>query len=197
MIPDVKVDLCFKAVGTRIPVDHGFALYGTLSRVLPFIHGENDLGLKLIRGRYIGDGMLDISPHSELVLRILADCIGSFLALAGKTLDVLGCRLVVGIPATRALVPSPVLHSHLVSTKNGHDQARFEAEMQNQMGQMGAHGRVSVGQRRTFSVHGKQVVGYSLLVSELTAEESILVQERGLGGRRKMGCGFFEATEDR
>jgi len=42
-------------------------------------------------------------------------------------------------------------------------------------------------------VHGKQVVGYPVLVSELTPEESILLQENGLGGRRKMGCGFFEA----
>ena len=30
MIPDVRVDLCFKVMGTRIPVDHGFALYGWL-----------------------------------------------------------------------------------------------------------------------------------------------------------------------
>jgi CRISPR/Cas system CSM-associated protein Csm4 (group 5 of RAMP superfamily) len=29
-------------------------------------------------------------------------------------------------------------------------------------------------------------------VSELTAEESIRLQEHGLGGRRKMGCGVFE-----
>lgn len=26
----------------------------------------------------------------------------------------------------------------------------------------------------------------------LTDEGSILIQEHGLGGRRKMGCGFFE-----
>ena len=192
MITDMKVDLCFKVMGTRIPVDHGFALYGALSRVLPFAHEDNDLGLKLIRGRYTGEGMLDISPYSELVLRIPANRIGPFLALAGKTLDVLGGRLSVGVPVTRALVPAAVLHSHLVSTKNGHDQARFETEIQNQMARMNVNGRLSVGPRRTFAVHGKQVVGYSVLISELTAEESIMIQEQGLGGRRKMGCGFFE-----
>jgi CRISPR-associated protein Cas6 len=192
MMPEVKVDLCFKVMGTRIPVDHGFALYGALSRELPFIHECKDLGLKLIRGRYTGEGMLDISPYSELVLRIRAGRIGAFLALAGKAFEVHGCKLSVGAPATRALVPAAALHSHLVSTRNGHDQGRFETEMQNQMEQMGARGRVSVGSRRTFAVHGKKVVGYSVLVSELTAEESITLQENGLGGRRKMGCGFFE-----
>jgi CRISPR-associated protein Cas6 len=193
MIRDVKVDLCFKVMGTRIPVDHGFALYGALSRVLPFIHEDNDgLALKLVRGRYVGEGLLDITPHSELVLRVSADRIGSFLPLAGKPLDVLGSRLSVGVPVTRSLIPAAVLHSPLVTTRNGEDQARFESELQRQMEHMGAHGRLSVGRRRTFVVHGKQVVGYAVLVSELTAEESIILQEQGLGGRRKMGCGFFE-----
>ncbi len=68
----------------------------------------------------------------------------------------------------------------------------MDEEMRNQMDKMGVSGRATTGERRTFQVHGKQVVGYSLLVTELTARESILLQEKGLGGRRKMGCGFFE-----
>jgi CRISPR-associated protein Cas6 len=193
MVANVKVDLCFKVMGARLPVDHGFALYGTLSRVLPLVHEDEGLGIKLIRGHYVGEGLLEITPHSELVLRISAERIGSFLALAGKTLDVHGNSLSVGIPVTRSLIPAAVLHSPLVTTRNGHDQARFETEMHRQMERMGAHGRLLVGRRHTFVVHGKQVVGYAVLVSELTAEESILLQEQGFGGRRKMGCGFFEA----
>lgn len=196
MISERKVDLCFKLMGARLPVDHGFALYGALSRVLPSVHEDDGLGIRLIRGRYVGDGMLDISPLSDLVLRIPAGRIGSFLGLAGKLLDIQGCRVSVGVPATRALIPASVLHSPLVTTRNGHDQARFETEMRHQMERMGVHGRLSTGRRRTFAVHGKQVVGYSVLLAELTAEESIAVQEHGLGGRRKMGCGFFEAWKE-
>lgn len=65
-----KVDLCFQILGKQIPVDHGFALYGAISRMLPFFHEDQTVGLKLIRGRYISDGMLDISPYSELVLHL-------------------------------------------------------------------------------------------------------------------------------
>jgi CRISPR-associated protein Cas6 len=90
-------------------------------------------------------------------------------------------------------MPSVALSSPLVTTKNGTEQARFEAEIKNQMENLGLKGRIAIGKRRTFQVHGKQVVGYSVLVSELTAEESIRLQENGLGGRRKMGCGVFEA----
>lgn len=196
MISEPKVDLCFKVMGARLPVDHGFALYGALSRMLPSVHEEEGLGIRLIRGRYVGEGMLDIAPHSDLVLRLPVGRIRSFLGLAGKTLNIQGCRVSVGVPATRALIPAPVLHSPLATTRNGHDQARFEAEMRHQMEEIGAHGQLSIGRRRTFAVHGKQVVGYSVLLSELTAGESIAVQERGLGGRRKMGCGFFEAWKE-
>ena len=192
---DAKLDLGFKVTGTELPVDHGFALYGALSRVLPFFHEEGDLGLKFIRGRYVGGGMLDISPRSELVLRVPAYRIGAFLDLAGKSLDVQGHSLSVGAPITRCLVPAAVLHSPLVTTRNGNDRVRFEAELNHQMEQMGVRGKLSIARRRTFTIHGKQVVGYEALISELTAEESISVQCQGLGGRRKMGCGFFEVLK--
>lgn len=193
MTTKVKVDLCFKITGKNLSVDHGFALYGAISRILPSIHEAKEVGLKMVRGRYVGNGLLDISPQSELVLRIPAEYIRDLLPLAGKSLDVQGHRLNVGIPVTRALVPAAALFSPLVTTRNGQDQSRFETEMFSQMGLLGVNGRLSIGKRRTFGIHGKQVVGYSLLVSELSAEESIVLQEQGLGGRRKMGCGVFEA----
>lgn len=191
-----KADLCFKVIGKHLPVDHGYALYGAISRILPHFHEDDSAGLKLVRGRYMGDGLLDISPRSELVLRLPVDRIASYLPLAGKKLLIDGQDLMVGVPNTRALVPSATLHSHLVTTKNGSNQERFEAEVSRQMAGLRVLGRFSVGERRTFKVHGKQVVGYSLQISELDAQESITLQENGLGGRRRMGCGFFEPLRD-
>ncbi|WP_457571423.1 type I-MYXAN CRISPR-associated protein Cas6/Cmx6 [Desulfovulcanus sp.] len=188
----VFVNLCFKIKGDTLPVDHGFALFSNISRLLPFFHSETKVGLKLIRGRYVGNGLLSIKPVSELALRMPAPLIPEYLALTGKTLDVLGHSLDIGIPTTKPLVPATALYAHLVTTKNGHKEERFKQEIARQMQELNLEGRFILGRRRTFQVHGKQVVGYSLLISELTAEESIVLQEHGLGGRRKMGCGFFE-----
>jgi len=195
MQSEPKVDLCFQVSGRILPVDHGYALYSALSGVLPFMHEDQDVGLRLIRGRYIGDGILDISPTSELVIRLPVASLPQYINLAGKTLEMFGQTLEVGIPQSRSLIPAVALAARLVTTRNGQDQARFEAEMKSQMERLHVSGRMSVGKRRTFEVHGKQVVGYSVLTSELTAEESIILQEHGLGGRRKMGCGFFEVWE--
>lgn len=187
-----KVDLSYPVLGKLLAVDHGYALYGAISRVLPVIHEDQEIGLKLVRGRYIGNGLLDIAPASELVLRLPISKVGQFLGLAGKKLEVLEHGLRVGVPHTRGLIPATTLYSPLVTTKNGHDQERFEGEVRSQMARLNLKGRLSIGKRRTLQVHGKQVVGYEAVVSELTATESIILQEKGLGGRRKMGCGFFE-----
>ena len=45
--------------------------------------------------------------------------------------------------------------------------------------------------RRALRIKDQTHVGYSLLVEGLSAEESIRLQEQGLGGRRKLGCGLF------
>jgi CRISPR-associated protein Cas6 len=186
------INLHFKVMGKRIKVDHGFGLHAAISRALPRFHDDEHTGVRLLRGRYVGDGWLDISPWSELVFRMTANWIPFYIPLAGKTLEVMGDWLRVGVPKTSMLVPVVALYAHLVTTKNGQDEMRFREEINRQMESLGVRGKFSVGDRRTFQVHEKQVVGYSLLVNELTAEESLTLQERGLGGRRKMGCGFFE-----
>jgi len=188
----MRVDLTFQVFGQTLKVDHGYALFAAISRFLPEFHGAADVGLRLMRGRYMGNGQLNISPASSLVFRLPVSKVAEYINLAGKILDLDGHQLRVGVPNSQALVPATALYSHLVTTKNGNDQKRFEEEMKRQMGILDCKGRLSVGKRKTFKMHGKQVVGYSVLVSELTAEESITLQEQGLGGRRKMGCGFFE-----
>uniref|UniRef100_UPI004056E6F0 type I-MYXAN CRISPR-associated protein Cas6/Cmx6 n=1 Tax=Candidatus Electrothrix sp. TaxID=2170559 RepID=UPI004056E6F0 len=188
----VWFDLHFQLSGKTIPVDHGYSLFSAISRCLPKFHAAQDVRLALIRGRYIGDGLLQLLPGSRITFRLASDKVAQYINLAGKNLDLDGHQVRVGVPGSQGLVPATVLYAHLVTTRNGLDQERFEAEIRRQLDVQGCQGRMTIGKRRTFAVHSKQVVGYSLLVSELTAEESITLQEQGLGGRQKMGCGFFQ-----
>lgn len=163
-----------------------------MSRILPEYHETDEAGLALIRGRYAGDGKLSLGNNASLTFRVPVERLPVYINLAGKAIDLDGHLIKLGVPNTRALIPAPVLHAHLVTTRNGQDQERFTAEIERQFSNLPSQGKLIVGKRRTFKVHGKQVVGYTVLASELTAEESIALQEQGLGGRRKLGCGFFE-----
>ena len=188
------IEVAFTIRGERIPVDHGYALFAALSRLPvagPWLHASDALGVHLIRGRYVGDGLLGLTEHSRLVVRLGAADLPNLLPIAGKTLDLDGHRLGIGVPQTTLLRPAVALYAHLVTTRNGQDEARFDAEIRHQLDTLGIAGKVTRGKRRVMRIKDKRVVAHSLLVSELSAEDSIRLQEAGLGGRRKMGCGIF------
>ena len=207
------LDILFRVIGTEVPSDHGYALYGALSRILEteedqWMHGNPHIGLHTVRGTPLGNGRRLVGPNARLGLRLPSDLLPRSLKLAGKSLDLDGCRLRVGVSETRALIPAATLHCRIATTKNGDDSARFDAEIARQSAALGIQGRVfrvpkgsggSDGRdpsRRIVRVKNKRIVGYSVLATELTGEESILLQERGLGGRRRMGCGIFVPTGD-
>lgn len=194
------IDLFFPVQGHSIPVDHGYALYASLSRQIesdtdPWLHQSHEIGLHPIRGRYTGAGRLTLTPNSRMGIRLPAGLLPRCLLLAGKTLQLGDDRIRIGIPQPAALIPAPNLYAHLVTTKNGQDEARFDEEIARQLAALGVQGRPQRGPRRTFRIKEKRVVAHTLLVTELTAEESIRLQEAGLGGRRKLGCGVFVPWE--
>jgi CRISPR-associated protein Cas6 len=172
--------------GTKVPVDHGYALYSAISRLLPEIHEEKNLecirsGVD-IRGK--GESMLRYS--SRLVLRLESERIGEFLKLAGKRLDIDGCNLRVGIPEVRLLRPRASLYSRLVTIKGFMERAPFLESAKRQLEKLGVAGEIQVGERRTFRVKDKQVVGFELPALELDAQDSLRLQEIGPRGRRHM-----------
>ena len=202
------LDVLFRVIGTEVPTDHGYALFSALSCVLEtendrWMHGNPCIGLHTIRGVRGPNGRRLIGDKARLGLRLPSNLLPRSLKLAGKALDLDGCKLRIGVSETRALIPAATLHCRIVTTKNGDNPARFDAEIARQLATLDIRGRVfRVPQsarpsddrdpsRRIFRVKDKRIVGYSVLATELTAEESIRLQERGLGGRRRMGCGVF------
>ena len=202
------LDVFFHVVGAKVPADHGYALFGALSRILEaegdrWLHGNPHVGLHTILGVNLGAGWRSVGPDARFGLRLPSDLLPRSLKLAGKSLDLDGCKLRVGVGETRALTPAATLRCRIATTRNGDDPARFDAEIARQMATLGIRGRVFRApsgaarrdgrdpSRRIVRVKGRRIVGHAVLATELTAGESILLQERGLGGRRRMGCGVF------
>jgi CRISPR-associated protein Cas6 len=185
------VDLAFKLTGSKVPVDHGYTLYSALSRTLPKIHEMKNVGVHPIRGTYSGNGELMLRDLSRLVLRLESERIGEVLKLAGKRLDIDSHTLRVGIPEVRPLRARASLYSRLVTIKGFMEPVTFLESAKRQLEKLGVEAEIQVGERRTFRVKDKQVVGFKLAALGLDAEDSLRLQENGLGGRRHMGCGIF------
>ena len=208
----IYVDLSFRIRGSKIPVDHGYPLCSAVSRFLPFVHANECLGIHPISGRLLGDRFLALDDRSRLVFRLGAYDISKILPLAGKRLDVGGCPILVGVPETLALSSATKLRSRLVTIKGFMELDPFLGAVLRQMDALGIKGipspikRLAPAKkvddnndsndldpyiRRTTRIHDKTIVGYALEVSGLSPEDSLTLQQRGIGGRRRFGCGIF------
>jgi CRISPR-associated protein Cas6 len=200
------IDLSFKLVGSAIPLDHGYALYSALCGIVPEAHANPRLGVHPIRGRRDAPGLLTLLNDSRLRLRVPSDEIAPYLAVAGSMLDLGGHRVRVGAPAVESLTPSARLASRMVTIRNAMGPERFLDSVRREMEALcivglptlvpvpvtdASHASAGEPTRRVVRVCGKKVVGYALRVAGLTAEGSIRLQENGLGGRRRFGCGVF------
>ncbi len=207
----VVVDVQFPVRGNLIPVDHGYLLFSSLSHLIPELHGDDGVAVHQINGPLVGNRCRLVTDQSRLTIRLPSERIREILPLAGKSLSVGDHKVEVGVPHTKALVPSARLYSSLVVIKGFMEPAPFleaarrqldalevkgvphlveqmHIQEANRHNETGSHSPVL---RRTIRIRDKEIVGFALGVEELNAEESILLQEIGIGGRRRFGCGVF------
>lgn len=196
------IDLAFDLVGTTLPLDHGYPLFAALNPIVESLHGDRRIGVHPIRGRQVAPGVLALTDHSRLRLRLPSEEVASYLKFSGARLDLNGHRLRVGIPRVESLTPSPRLASRLVTFRNALDAESFLDHVRRELADLAIDAEPHLvpasrpgwqGQplRRVLRIKDKNVVGYALRVAGLTAEGSSRLQEAGLGGRRRMGCGVF------
>jgi CRISPR-associated protein Cas6 len=199
----VQIDVAFPVQGELLPADHAYLLYAALSRCVPKFHDEAaKVRFAPVTGPRAEKGTIRIVTWSRLRVRLPAEAIGLALPLAGQSLELGGHRVMLRAPTVSALVPAATLRAKVVTFKNATAPEQFLATCRWKLDQLGVAGepgipltesgnRAGEPRRRVVRVKGRRIVGYALQVTGLTAEESLLLQEHGLGGRCRLGCGFF------
>lgn len=210
------VDLVFTLRGDTIAHDHGYQLYSALCHEVPSLHkSEVPLAVLPIRGFSVGDRKVALTPSSRLILRLPSDDVWRFVGLAGKTLQIGSQKIQIGVPSVAGLSAAPRLYSRLVTVKGHTDPASLLQYVIQELKRLGVCGTPSLPQRtrdrsvegrsnlrqdgnlfirRTFRVRERQIVGYAVQIDGLESNASVLLQEVGLGGRRRMGAGIFLPT---
>lgn len=191
------IDLAFPARGGIVPLDHGYALFGALCRVLPSLHEEATWGVHPIRGTRMGPGELALDSSSRVKLRMPAVDIARALALAGAGIELGGASIVLGAPQVFVLEPHTVLRSRFVTIKGFMGTPEeFAAAARRQLAKIDLRQDperidVTIGPRRIVRISEKTIVGFAAMLEGLDPDASLAVQIAGLGGRRHMGCGVF------
>ena len=207
------VDLVFRLTGDSVPSDHGYTLYSSLSALLPTLHQASWLGIHPINGLPANRRVLKLTERSRLRFRLPLEHLSELLPLAGKRLTLTNngnsSTIRVGLPEVHALKPSAELFSRCVFIKlSSAEKAElnpsremFLTAVEAQLQKLEVAGKAWIDDRRDEQGHelsrrvlhikNRTVVGYAVHVTDLSDEQSIRLQEIGLGGRRRMGGGLF------
>lgn len=196
--PLPSLDLVFSVSGKTLPADHNYGLYAALSKFCPAIHQDAKLAVQTIAGIPNRQGQIALAPWSKLRLRMLSDSLPKICVLAGKQLTVGSHIIQLGNPQIQLLQPADTLWARLVTIKGYQEPEEFLGALDRQMAALGIHALAGIlsneeGQpkRLTLRIKRYTVVGFSVVVTELSPEDSIRLQIEGLGGKRHMGCGVF------
>jgi CRISPR-associated protein Cas6 len=212
------IELSFPLRGTPLPQDHGYQMYRAVADIVPWVAepGQMNLAIVPIQGSAHG-GFLHLTSVSRLAFRLNADDVDKLRPLSDQSLVVGAALLRVGRPTEFLLRPVPGLASQFVAAERcrysdevlGWLKAEFLTldiravpTLRLKRGRQGANSAEQ--SRRSFSCpyerHRRQigdnsVVGWEVQVFGLAPDESLRLQERGVGPGRRYGCGVFMAVE--
>lgn len=189
--PATMAEVQFDLAGQEIPADHGYALYRELCRHLPWLADTPEAGVQSVHGAPSGrNANLVINRRTKLVLRVPLERVKDTEPLVGKSIDPGAGHIVIGALKVRALTPFQTLYAHFAAMGT-EDETEFLARAHAELEAMGIQCGLMCGKKRRLTTPDGEVVGYSLMLHELTLLQSMQVIEKGLGLYRTYGCGIF------
>lgn len=184
------VDVVFALDGKLIPFDHASALAREVKRLLPWFATEPQAGIHPIRGALTEHGTLVLSRRATLVLRVPRQRVAGCMALSGAELTLDGMLVRVGAAKERELKPHPAVHAYYVVT--GHDEELpFALAIRDELRARGTPCKLVCGKPHIIQSEEGPLTAYNLALYDLTGEQSLRLQDQGLGLHHELGCGIF------
>jgi CRISPR-associated protein Cas6 len=204
-ISDDVVDLLFSIRCREIPVDHVHALSTALKAAAPEIFENNDIAIHSIhmassahgweRPDFNTEEHLILSHRTKLTLRVRKENTSQIQQqLLGATLDIDGCELVIGKAKSKPLSKQGTIYSRHIQCleDEAEDETRFMQRMAAELETLGIPIKKALcGKTSLLYTPDGEILTRSLMLADLTTEESIKLQQYGLGGGQDMGCGIF------
>lgn len=202
-VPQQVLDLAFSLKCRELPVDHAHALRQALRRVLPWLAEDERIGIHAVHVAGSQNGWerpdpasgqrLMLSQRTRLTLRAPRDRLEDLRrGLTGVTLDVAGCPMTLGEARIRPLSKEATLFARHLVMGSHPTEAAFLDWVVEQLADLGIRARKALcGKCVTLVTPEGPLPTRALMLADLSPEESVRLQERGLGPDRQLGCGLF------
>ena len=198
-VPLDVVDLLFSIRCKSLPVDHGFILAQAIGHCLPWIADESQAGIHQIHVAESSHGwqrpeddLLLPSRRTKLALRIPSHRLDDCRVLVDQILDIDGHELKVETCKVRPLSKLTTLFARYIESPDNEDDSAFMHRIQTSLGKH----RINVkkmmsGRVVRHSTSEGMLSTRKLMLSGLSVEDSLYLQQWGLSDKMLMGIGIF------
>ena len=190
VLADAAVDVVFPIEGQTLPRDYAQALQQAMSEKLPWLDADPVAGIHPVKVVQGNDDQALLSRRTSLLLRVSAGRADELLALAKLDLSVGGHLLRLSRPHLRELLAHTTLYAYRVAAGSA-DELTFMAAVERELAEWSIGGERVCGKRQRMMVSGRVLDTFSLMLHSLPPEQSLRLQQHGLGSYRLLGCGIF------
>lgn len=189
--------LTFPVTGQNLPIDHNYELYSALAHKQAQLHDWRDISISTIFGKLDRNkrNEITLTERSLLLIRLPTNKVPLVYAFAGKALIIGSHKIHLGIPKISFLQPKSKLRSHLVVIRNHQEPDTFLRAAKRQLADRKIQADINlitkdgIPKRKTIKVREHTLIGFGIQASNLSEKDSLTLQEKGIGGKQKMGCG--------
>jgi CRISPR-associated protein Cas6 len=125
-----------------------------------------------------------------LLLRVSTQRREEMRALEGCELRLGDQKLVLGQAHFRELLPHSTLYAYRVAARSS-DEVAFMAEVDTALADMSVTGMRVCGKHQHMALQSADLHAFSLMLHALVPEQSLRLQQHGIGPHRLLGCGIF------
>lgn len=200
---DHIVDASIKLSCKEIPIDHAYELSQQLLSVLPWLNDDKRIAVHQIYIPASGNGWLrpdtdkqakmQLSRRARLKIRLPKTYLAQLDSIKGKRIEISGEAMTFGEIAHSPIPVSSTLVSRYVYMQDtGEDEEVFLQKAYSQLTGRGLKiSKMLCGKTVYLQGHNETLLTRSLMLAELSPEDSIAAQEMGVGENNLMGCGIF------
>ena len=201
-VPDNVLDLSFKINCKQIKLDHAWPLTDAICKCIPWFKDEATAAIHHIyipesgngwsRTDNFADEVIQLSRRTRLKIRIPQHRLDNIRDLSGQTLLIDNIPLVIGTFEQFPLSALTTIVSRHVYFSNVNNEDEFLQAAQSEINALGIQVRKMLcGKSHQLNTNLGSIETKSLMIADISPEESILLQEHGIGEHYTYGCGIF------
>ena len=193
------IDVAFKIQCKTLPYDHACDLSKAITSKMPWLLKDKLIGIHTLHGPESGNGWVRsekeeifLSKRTRLILRISRSDANKAKELEGENINVLGNNIKIGQSNTKTFLIVRDLISRCVLCDKVQDEEDLLLDIKKELFTHGVPIKKAIcGKAKSITINGENRFTRSLMIADLSKENSILLQDIGIGDGRIFGCGIF------